>query len=804
MEYKDTRTVLLTAIHGSWICRDASIVRIGNQILSFCKGIRSIGNKRGHFDFTLSHTHSNRLSDRDGPLDDQAFPKSLGRPLIEYYKSNYLFSFYEEVEENLETVGIRMVTYSLSAASQVPFGVASNFDSSKPVPHGKILKIEPDNSFDVGLAWKNAYYIAEPKIKYPSWTDKRKDPTRSTEWSISDYGNRNLYVSNWGETLSMHSNPRVFGWSFDMANSINSDPFELDFSFRKTHSVFSLKLLPNEMALIVNALENDPVKLGYSSCIARPSKVILCNLTPVEPIGSFKVKTKSEIVISKEDEYVRGIQVLVPPPTHQCPTRCTVLYFSVPSTDPNTPHWSSMQLCAQDLELVDFSWNLSGERRICVPMQDEPAPANDPLKFKGFAGLFGSSTHKLIPLNGSNWVFTSTYMGSRLVVVAVNVLTGQVCIVKLVVSDEELYFGDLRIFSVEFASDLSTVFATVNLSSPTMPSLTMIIQIDSMSPVGNTIYAQIVKSVSCFGRDSEAFPRSLISKIPSNPFFWSTFKLADTLNNISFFIFKEKHIVVRKMKSTSLPEKSPLLLFLHGGPHSVSSLIFSTGVTFFAELGYTVLLPNFVGSIGFGDNFTRKLIGNILESDLKEIVYLSDSIRGIEELRIDPKKCFAFGGSYGGALVLSLATKFPDFLTSGASINGFSNANSFIAASDVPDYPFSEMITEGHCETGRITILKDYETLVKLHSASPISMVDQVTTPLLLAIGDSDARVPPSQSIEFYNALKKFGKAEVRMLQYPDSGHSISSVAESVDLFLNIANWFGQHSGIPFIFEGDI
>lgn len=805
-ESVDTRLSLITAFHGCWVCKDSAITKVGSQILSFCKGYRSIGEKRVFFNFTLSHNTSTQVQDIDGPLTDQSYPVSLGRPLVEYYKANHLFSFFEDVNfGTMQRTGVRMVVYSLNAASLTPFSAVSNFDTCTDLLHGKILKITPDGSFDVGLTWKNAYYIAEPRIKRPRWTDRMKDPQSTTTWTISDYGNQNLYIPNWGENFSDFKNPRVYAWSFDMPKSINSEPFELDFSFRETHSVFSLRLLPNEMALVVNAFENEPLKLGYAHCIARPSKAILCNLTPLEPLTSYSLRTLSEIVISPPNEYVRGIQVIVTSPDKPI-NKCTVLYYSLPIDRENVPHWCSLQLCAQDLVLQAFSWSLLGDRRICVPTQNDPAPANDPLKFEGFCGLFGSE-QKLIPLNGSNWVFTSTFMGNKLVPTAINIATNQVCRIKLMVSEESLYDGNLEILSADFGPDDNAVFATLNLSSPVMPSLVMIVQI-YLNPMRNIIYAQIIKSVSSFGRDSEAFPASLVPKTPASPLFNNTFRLAKVLNNIQFFTFKEKHLLIRKNNpstSSKAPEKSPLLLYLHGGPHFLTSSSYNFVITFFVEIGYTVLAPNYTGSTGFGDNYTKSLIGHILETDIKEIIYLADSARSIEELNLDPLKCFAFGGSYGGALIFSMATKYPDFFTSAATANGFTNAISMIATSDIPDYIFSEFIQGTPASDGaRVTILRDSETLVKLHESSPIYLVDKVTTPLLIAVGGEDNRVPTAQSIEFYRALKKFGKCKVKMLYYPDSGHSITTSDEPFDLFLNVANWFGLHNGIPFIFQGDL
>ncbi|KAK6590314.1 hypothetical protein RS030_162453 [Cryptosporidium xiaoi] len=808
----DTRLSLISSLLGGWYTSSSVLTIVGNKLISYCKGIRHIGGKRVSFSFNLTCTIPNVHEEFQGSIGDQTTPAAVGNPIIEYFKSNYLFNIYEEVDEldkDSSGIKIRLVVYGLDISSAVPFGINANYDASKVTCHGNLLNIEPEGSFDVGLVSGNIFYVAEPIKKYPSWTDVKKNKDTSiNEYNLSDYGNKHIYIQNWGETLDIFTNPRVFCWKIDDPRSpFKTDPYELDLNCSETHSVFSFRLLPNELGLVVNALENDPVKLGYAYCLSRPSKVILYNLKCVDGFSD-KLTTHTELVISREDEYVRGIHILSETGSYT-DDKCSIIYYSIPKNVPNIPHWSSMQLCVQDLLLQDGLWVPYGDRRICVPMQNDPAPANDPLKFKGFVGLFGSSKHKLIPLNGTNWLFTTTFVGTREVVVAINTLTNQVCKLKLV-GGKESYFGNMEVFSALRVQETSAIYATLNITSPKMPSLTMIVQIDSMNPTKkNVIYAHVIKSVSCFGFNSEAFPDSLIRRSSSlnTNLFADTLKLAKILDKIEYFNYQEKHIIIRK--NTNNPQiqtnKSPLLLFLHGGPHSVINQSYLPLISFLVEIGYTVFIPNYIGSLGFGDNYIRKLLNNLLEIDVDQIISLSNSVRSIPELNIDPDKCFAIGGSYGGSLIYKLVTQYPDFLTSGATINGITNGLSLIGTSDIPDYLFSELIKEyPNSEKNRITILDDTETLVKIHSLSPISQVDKVTTPLLIAVGGEDLRVPCSQSIEFYKALKKLGNSQVRMLYFPNTGHTIGRINEIVDLYLNIVNWFGTHKGVPFVYNNRI
>ena len=82
------------------------------------------------------------------------------------------------------------------------------------------------------------------------------------------------------------------------------------------------------------------------------------------------------------------------------------------------------------------------------------------------------------------------------------------------------------------------------------------------------------------------------------------------------------------------------------------------------------------------------------------------------------------------------------------------------------------------------------ETLDNMWKCSPIRYVSQVKAPTLLLVGKVDRRVPPSQSIEYYRALKLHGK-KAKMLLYEDS-HSLAQVPHDTDCLINTVLWFKE------------
>ena len=56
----------------------------------------------------------------------------------------------------------------------------------------------------------------------------------------------------------------------------------------------------------------------------------------------------------------------------------------------------------------------------------------------------------------------------------------------------------------------------------------------------------------------------------------------------------------------------------HGGPHSVLTTSFMSDVYYFLMLGYAVLLVNYRGSLGAGNDSVMSLLGNVGDSDVKD------------------------------------------------------------------------------------------------------------------------------------------------------------------------------------------
>ena len=77
---------------------------------------------------------------------------------------------------------------------------------------------------------------------------------------------------------------------------------------------------------------------------------------------------------------------------------------------------------------------------------------------------------------------------------------------------------------------------------------------------------------------------------------------------------------------------------------------------------------------------------------------------------------------------------------------------------------------------------------------SPISRVDQVRTPLLIAQGANDARVAQAESDNMVQALRARG-VPVEYILMADEGHSIENPENLIAVYHAVEHFLGEHLG---------
>ncbi|KAF6018087.1 APEH [Bugula neritina] len=190
-----------------------------------------------------------------------------------------------------------------------------------------------------------------------------------------------------------------------------------------------------------------------------------------------------------------------------------------------------------------------------------------------------------------------------------------------------------------------------------------------------------------------------------------------------------------------------LILFPHGGPHSVFTAGYMSFSLSMAKLGFTVALVNYRGSTGFGEASIRSLIGNIGDADVKDVHQCAEEI--LEKFGLDREKVAVFGESHGGFLAAHLIGQYPDFYKAAAIYDAVTNLVTMVPVTDIPDWVHSEANVTGY-SPGKVPTA---EVNTYLYSKSPVAYINNIKAPTMVLVSGKDKRVPPSQGTEFYKGL---------------------------------------------------
>jgi dipeptidyl aminopeptidase/acylaminoacyl peptidase len=240
---------------------------------------------------------------------------------------------------------------------------------------------------------------------------------------------------------------------------------------------------------------------------------------------------------------------------------------------------------------------------------------------------------------------------------------------------------------------------------------------------------------------------------------------------------------------TTAARPAPLLLDIHGGPHSFMGNAFSP--TYFyryplASRGWVILALNPTGSGSYGKAFAHGIRGRWGEYDMPEQMAAIDAL--IAEGIADGARLAIAGTSYGGFMSSWMITHTDRFKA--AAINApVANLESFYGTSDVGLWfgPF-EMFGP---------VVASRETYRRL---SPINYVDRVTTPTLVMHGEADDRCPIGQGEELYAGLVAAGRVPVEFVRYPGGAHGFvlnGRPSHRVDFTRRVTEWVERYANSP-------
>ena len=225
----------------------------------------------------------------------------------------------------------------------------------------------------------------------------------------------------------------------------------------------------------------------------------------------------------------------------------------------------------------------------------------------------------------------------------------------------------------------------------------------------------------------------------------------------------------------------PMILNIHGGPHSAYGWVFDHEMLVMAARGYVVDYPNPRGSTTYGQNFANIIENNYPGDDFHDLMDTVDAI--IAKGWTTPDKLGVTGGSGGGLLTDWVVTQTTRFKAAVAQRDITDWANWWYTADAISFHQSFEPKSPPF----------DNVELYKAHS--PITFVNNIKTPMMFILGDADYRTPPGSGGEdFFRALK-YKHIPTVMIRFPRESHELSRSGEPwhrVERLDNIINWMDE------------
>jgi dipeptidyl aminopeptidase/acylaminoacyl peptidase len=228
----------------------------------------------------------------------------------------------------------------------------------------------------------------------------------------------------------------------------------------------------------------------------------------------------------------------------------------------------------------------------------------------------------------------------------------------------------------------------------------------------------------------------------------------------------------------------PAVLNVHGGPWARDTWGYDPEAQWFANRGYVCVQINFRGSTGYG-----KAFGNAGNKQWAKAMH-TDLLDAVEHLVgqgwVDRNRVGIYGGSYGGYAALVGAAFTPDVFRCAVDLVGPSNLLTLLTS--IPEY-WKPQIAFMYSRVGNPETEKDF-----LWEASPLSRVDDIRIPILVAQGKNDPRVKEAEAEQIVGALIDKG-IDHEYLLFEDEGHGLAKPENRERFYAAAEAFLAQHLG---------
>lgn len=247
---------------------------------------------------------------------------------------------------------------------------------------------------------------------------------------------------------------------------------------------------------------------------------------------------------------------------------------------------------------------------------------------------------------------------------------------------------------------------------------------------------------------------------------WTKERLPEQLENkvkppevIKWKSFDGKEISGYITRPQNKSEKTPVLVFIHGGPTVLDRPGFNAqDIRLSSKLDLTIIHTNIRGSSGFGKEFIDADNKEKRGDAVKDIQFLLNWIKDQPDL--DSDKIFLRGESYGGFIALSTALQEPERVKGVIAEYPLISIRSYLSQSWI-----NEAVKNEYGD------LQDESLMKKLDALSPLNNISRWNKiPVFLTRGKRDERVPEKDVTDLKTQLQN-NDTELWYIYSTEDGH---------------------------------
>ncbi len=227
-------------------------------------------------------------------------------------------------------------------------------------------------------------------------------------------------------------------------------------------------------------------------------------------------------------------------------------------------------------------------------------------------------------------------------------------------------------------------------------------------------------------------------------------------------------------------KKYPLFVVIHGGPHGMwrDQFFVRWNYHLLAAPGYVLLLTNYSGSTGFGEEFARSIQGDPLKGPGRR-----DQRGGRRRHQADSRSSTAVGNAPAAPAMAGTwrtgcrarTTRYKCLISHAGLVN-------LEAQWGTSDTIYSREVNLGGPPWEQARVWREQ---------NPIRYAAKFRTPVLVTVGENDFRVPLNNTLEYWSALQRM-QVPSRLIVFPDENHWILKGEDSRLFYAEVAAWLAR------------